>query len=151
MSAPDDPAVVLVAEDSMVVRALLRAQLRDRGYEVVEAVDGEQAVAVAAEKRPDVILLDIEMPRLDGFGALERLKADPELRDIPVVFISGRTTAADAVRGLELGAHDYLRKPFEAAELAARVHGALRTKRLQDEVRELRAKLAAQPGAGEQP
>lgn len=148
MTTPDAPAVVLVAEDSMVVRALLRAQLRDRGYEVVEAVDGEQALVVAAERRPDVILLDIEMPRLDGFGALERLKADPDLYEIPVVLITGRTTAADAVRGLEHGAHDYLRKPFEAAELAARIHGALRTKRLQDEVRELRARLDELSGAG---
>ena len=147
MNEPHDHAVVLVAEDSMVVRALLRAQLRDRGYQVVEAVDGIQALEVAADNRPDVILLDIEMPRLDGFGALERLKADPVLRDIPVVLITGRTTPEDAHRGLEIGAHDYLRKPFEAAELAARVHGALRTKRLQDEVRELQAALARRSDA----
>ena len=147
MTEASDPAVVLVAEDSMMVRALLRAQLRDRGYEVVEAVDGEQALVVAAETSPDVILLDIEMPRMDGFETLERLKAHETLSQIPVIMVTGRTTAADVVRGLESGAHDYLRKPFEAAELAARVHGALRTKRLQDEVRELRARIERRPDA----
>ena len=133
---------VLVAEDSLTVRALLRAHLRDRGYSIVEAADGEQALSRARESLPDVILLDVEMPKLDGFGVLERLKADPDLCDVPVVFITGRTTAEDAVRGLELGAHDYLRKPFEAAELAARVHAALRVKRLQDDLKALNAELA---------
>jgi diguanylate cyclase (GGDEF)-like protein len=136
--------VVLVAEDSLVVRALLRAQLRDRGYVVVEAADGEQALARAREAEPDVILLDVEMPRLDGFGVLSVLKRDPRLSDVPVVFITGRTTTEDAIRGLEQGAHDYLRKPFEAAELAARVHAALRTKRLQDDLRDANSELARQ-------
>ena len=142
MTGAEPAARVLVAEDSIVVRALLRAQLRDRGYDVVEAVDGVQALSVAEEAAPDVILLDIQMPRMDGFETLQRLKADEDLRDIPVVLITGRTTADDAVRGLESGAHDFLRKPFEAAELAARVHGALRTKRLQDEVRDLREQVS---------
>jgi diguanylate cyclase (GGDEF)-like protein len=133
--------VVLVAEDSLMVRALLRAQLRDRGYTVVEAADGEQALQRARESSPDVILLDVEMPRMDGFEVLAELKRDPALREVPVIFITGRTTAADAVRGLEQGAHDYLRKPFEAAELAARVHAAVRTKTLQDELREVNVEL----------
>jgi two-component system, cell cycle response regulator len=134
-------AVVLVAEDSVVVRALLRAQLAERGYTVVEAGDGHEALAKAAEARPDVILLDVEMPGLDGFGVLERLRSTPGLADIPVVFVSGRTNAEDAVQGLDLGAHDYLRKPFEAGELAARVHAAARTKRLQDELRAMNGDL----------
>jgi two-component system cell cycle response regulator len=136
--------VVLVAEDSLVVRALLRSQLRDRGYTVVEAADGEQALSRARESEPDVILLDVDMPKLDGFEVLAELKRDPRLMDVPVVFITGRTTADDAVRGLELGAHDYLRKPFEAAELTARVHAAMRTKALQDALRRANAALRAQ-------
>jgi diguanylate cyclase (GGDEF)-like protein len=136
--------VVLVAEDSLVVRALLRSHLRDQGYTVVEAADGEQALSRTRETQPDVILLDIEMPRLDGFAVLAELKDDEDLCDIPVVFISGRTTADDAVRGLSLGAHDYLRKPFEAAELAARVHAAMRTKTLQDQLRAANEELTRQ-------
>ena len=140
-SALDDQAVVLVAEDSLVVRALLRAQLREQGYLVIEAGDGEQALTRAREARPDVVLLDVDMPLRNGFDVLSEIKGDPRLADIPVVFITGRTTAEDAVKGLDLGAHDYLRKPFEAAELAARVHAAVRTKRLQDELRGLNEEL----------
>lgn len=135
--------LVLVAEDSIVVRALLRAQLTERGHAVVEAADGEEALRAAARDRPDVILLDIEMPRLDGLAVLRRLKADPATAEIPVVFVSSRTTSEDAVRGLEMGAHDYLRKPFEAAELMARVQAAVRTKRLHDELRAANEQLAS--------
>jgi diguanylate cyclase (GGDEF)-like protein len=135
-------AVVLVAEDSLIVRALLRAQLRERGYVVIEAADGEQALARARDSRPDVVLLDVDMPRRDGFDVLAEMKSDPLLAGVPVVFITGRTTPEDAVRGLDMGAHDYLRKPFEAAELTARVHAAVRTKRLQDELRSLNGELA---------
>ena len=142
MSVPEHEALVLVAEDSLVVRALLRAQLRERGYAVVEAADGEQALARARDSRPDVVLLDVDMPKRDGFDVLSEMKSDPLLAGVPVVFITGRTTAEDAVRGLDMGAHDYLRKPFEAAELTARVHAAVRTKRLQDELRSLNGELA---------
>jgi two-component system cell cycle response regulator len=132
---------VLVADDSMVVRAVLRRQLEADGHTVVEAVDGNEAIRLCRAVRPDVVLLDIEMPVLDGHATLERLKADPELRDIPVVFLTGRVDTADVVTGLRLGAHDYLRKPFEASELTARVSAALRTKGLQDELRARNAEL----------
>jgi diguanylate cyclase (GGDEF)-like protein len=126
---------ILVAEDSLVVRTVVCDQLEDEGYEVVEAADGESALVMTAAERPDAILLDIEMPGLDGHQVLSRLKADVELRDIPVVFLTGRTGTDDMVAGLRAGAHDYLRKPFETAELLARVGGAVRIKRLQDELR----------------
>jgi two-component system, cell cycle response regulator len=132
---------ILIADDSMVVRAVLRRQLEADGHTVVEAVDGEQALRACGEVRPDVVLLDVEMPVLDGHATLERLKADPDLRDIPVVFLTGRVDTADVVTGLRLGAHDYLRKPFEANELMARVSAALRTKWLQDELRARNAEL----------
>lgn len=132
---------ILVADDSMVVRAVLRRQLETDGHTVVEAVNGEEAIDACREYHPDVILLDVEMPVLDGHATLMRLKADPQLKDIPVVFLTGRVDTVDVVNGLRLGAHDYLRKPFEANELMARVSAALRTKWLQDELRTRNAEL----------
>jgi two-component system, cell cycle response regulator len=130
-----DVGTILVAEDSLVVRAIVCDQLEDEGYDVVQAVDGESALAACATARPDAILLDIEMPGLDGHQVLARLKSDEELKDIPVVFLTGRTGTDDMVAGLRAGAHDYLKKPFEPAELIARIGGAVRIKRLQDELR----------------
>jgi two-component system cell cycle response regulator len=126
---------ILVADDSLVVRAVVCDQLEAEGYEVVQAVDGESALKESAIMRPDAILLDIEMPGLDGHEVLARLKADSEVSDIPVVFLTGRTSTDDMVAGLRAGAHDYLKKPFEPAELLARIGGAVRIKRLQDELR----------------
>ena len=126
---------ILVADDSLVVRTVVCDQLEDEGYEVAQAVDGESALAQCAGFRPDAILLDIEMPGLDGHQVLARLKADHDLSDIQVVFLTGRTSTDDMVAGLRAGAHDYLKKPFEPAELLARVGGAVRIKRLQDELR----------------
>lgn len=130
MNAP----LVLVAEDSLVVRAVLRRQLEEHGYEVVEADDGAEALRLARERLPHVILLDVEMPRLDGHQVLAELKNDPRLSDTPVVFLTGRTKTEDVVEALRLGAHDYLRKPFDHAELIARVTAAARVKALHDEL-----------------
>ena len=134
---------ILVADDSLVVRTVVCDQLEDEGYEVAQAVDGESALAQCAGFRPDAILLDIEMPGLDGHQVLARLKADHDFSDIPVVFLTGRTSTDDMVAGLRAGAHDYLKKPFEPAELLARVGGAVRIKRLQDELRVRNAQLDA--------
>ena len=133
--------IILVADDSMVVRAVLRGQLEQDGHQVIEAVNGAQAIEAARERHPDVILLDVEMPVLDGYATLAQLKADDDLKDIPVVFLTGRVETADVVTGLRQGAHDYLRKPFEPSELMARVSAALRTKWLQDELQERNAEL----------
>ena len=127
--------LVLVAEDSLVVRAVLRQHLEGHGYSVAEADDGIAALRVCRELRPDIVLLDIEMPGLNGHEVLSALKADPDLADVPVVFLTGRTDTEDIVEGLRLGAHDYLKKPFEASELIARVSAAVRVKTLQDELR----------------
>ncbi len=136
-------AVVLIADDSLLVRALLRRQLEEQGHQVIEAVDGEDALVKCREKAPDVILLDVEMPRLDGHGVLAQLRNEVGLADIPVVFLTARTTTEDVVEGLRLGAHDYLCKPFEPAELVARVSAAIRVKTLQDELRHRNFELAA--------
>ena len=134
MTAPAGAGVILVAEDSITMRATLRHHLVERGYDVVEAVDGADALTVVRESHPDVVLLDVEMPGLDGHAVLAAMQADPALSAIPVVFLTGRTDTDAVVGGLQAGAHDYLRKPFEAAELVARVSAAVRVKRLQDEL-----------------
>lgn len=125
----------------MVVRASLRTQLTAQDYEVFEAEDGNQALGVARDTRPDVVLLDVELPGLDGYEVLRAMKADPDLCEVPVVFLTGRHDPAEVVAALSLGAHDYLRKPFESAELLARVRAALRVKALQDELHERLAEL----------
>jgi two-component system cell cycle response regulator len=134
-------ALVLVADDSLVIRKLLRRQLEEHGHDVVEAVDGEDALVQVRAHLPDVVLLDVEMPNLDGHGVLRRMHGTPDLADIPVVFLTARASTEDVVEGLRLGAHDYLRKPFEPSELVARVSAAVRVKRLQDELRERNAEL----------
>jgi diguanylate cyclase (GGDEF)-like protein len=134
-------SAILVAEDSKVVRAVLRRNLEDHGYAVLEADDGDSALRACRSTPPDAVLLDIEMPGLDGHQVLATMKADPELADIPVVFLTGRTNTADIVEGLRLGAHDYLKKPFETSELLARVSAAVRVKTLLDELKAGNAEL----------
>jgi diguanylate cyclase (GGDEF)-like protein len=128
-------ATVLVADDSLVIRAVVRAGLEEAGYRVTEAVDGVAAVARCRAAPPDVILLDVEMPGLTGHQVLAILKSDDALRDIPVVFLTGRTSMDDVLTALRGGAHDYLKKPIEAAELVARVGAAAQVKQLQDRLR----------------
>ncbi|MDQ1536207.1 MAG: two-component system, cell cycle response regulator [Actinomycetota bacterium] len=138
----DSAALVLVAEDSLVVRTILHRQLEEYGHRVIEAADGEEALAMCRKHHPDVILLDVEMPKLDGHGVLTVLRESPDLADIPVVFLTARATTDDVVEGLRLGAHDYLRKPFEPAELLARVSAAVRVKILQDQLRQRNIELS---------
>jgi two-component system, cell cycle response regulator len=133
--------LILVADDSATVRAVLGAQLGGAGYGVVPAADGHEALARLREDRPDVALLDIEMPGLDGLGVLDAVQADPALFTIPVLFLTGRAEAQDVAAGLARGAHDYVRKPIEASELTARVRAALRVKELADELRRRNAEL----------
>ncbi len=132
---------IVVAEDSVVIRAVLRQHLENHGYGVVEAHDGPMAIEVCRTSAPDAVLLDIEMPGLDGHQVLAALKDDPALRDVPVVFLTGRTATDDVVEGLRLGAHDYLKKPFEPSELIARVTAAVRLKSVEDELRARNAEL----------
>ena len=130
------PIVVLLVEDSAAIRALVRRMLVAGGHVVVEAAGGAAALTVCREQQPDVVLLDVEMPEMSGWDVLAAMKADPHLRDVPVVFLTSRSDTTDMVDGLRLGAHDYLRKPCEPTELLARVQAAARVKRLQDELRQ---------------
>jgi len=134
-------ATVLIADDSLVIRAVVRSELEEEGYRVVEAVDGLAAVQQCRDDPPDVVLLDIEMPGLDGYQVLSELKADAVLRDVPVVFLTSRGEMDDVVAGLRGGAHDYLRKPFETPELLARVAAATHVKHLQDQLRKRNEEL----------
>lgn len=134
-------ATVLIIDDSLVIRAVVRSHLEAEGYRVIEAEDGAGALELCRQSPPDVVLLDIEMPGLDGYQVLAELKADPQLGDLPVVFLTTLTGMADVLKGLRGGAHDYLKKPFEPAELVARVAAAAHVKKLQDQLRQRNAEL----------
>jgi diguanylate cyclase (GGDEF)-like protein len=134
---------VLVVDDSLVVRSVVRGWLEEQAYRVVEVEDGQAAIDRCLADPPDVVLLDIEMPGLNGHEVLARLKCEPSVRDIPVVFLTNHAAMEEVLRGLGGGAHDYLRKPFEPAELVARVGAALRVKKLQDELRRRNDELDA--------
>jgi diguanylate cyclase (GGDEF)-like protein len=135
------PITVLLVEDSAAIRALVRRMLVAGGHRVIDVAAGAAALAACREQQPDVMLLDVEMPEMSGWEVLAAMKADPDLRDVPVVFLTGRSDTADMVDGLRLGAHDYLRKPCEPTELLARVQAAARVKRLQDELRQRNEEL----------
>ena len=115
--------VVLVADDEPETRKYLRVNLVARGYQVVEAATGEEAVNGFAKRRVDLVLLDVLMPGLDGYDVCSRIRKSS---DVPIVFLTGRAAERDLVRAFDIGADDYLTKPFGVAELMARVRAALR-------------------------
>lgn len=119
---------ILIVEDDPAIRALLRAVFEGAGHEVFEVADGLAALGAAQEARPDIVLLDVGLPGLDGFGVLGRLKDDPELRDVPVIMVTAWAEPALVAKALDRGAHDYVRKPFDVKELAARVEAALQAR-----------------------
>lgn len=136
-------ARILVVDDMPDNVEIARMRLESEGYEVATAFDGEDALAKIADRRPDLILLDVMMPRLDGIAVTKRLKADPTLRFIPIVLLTAKSATRDVVAGLDAGADDYLTKPFEHAALLARVRSMLRIKALNDEIAALNAGLEA--------
>ena len=121
---------ILVVDDNRVNRRLLSSILSREGYVPVTASDGERALRAAAAEPPDLILLDVEMPGMDGFEVLAAVKAEAAHENVPVLFITARSDTADKVRGLELGAVDYITKPFNRSEVLARVRTQLRIKHL---------------------
>lgn len=127
---------VLVVDDDPELREMMTLVL-EPAYEVLLAADGEASLAIAHAERPDLILMDQYMPRLDGLGALEKLRADPVTEDVPVILVSGRADESIRVRGLDLGAVDFLAKPFSEQELRARIDRTLRLVRSQSALREL--------------
>ena len=116
---------ILVAEDSSTVRRLVAARLAADGYEVIEAEDGEAALSLARSERPDLIVLDKVMPKLDGFEVVRALREDPVTRSLPIVMLTERTSEDDVLGGLDLGVEEYMPKPFSPRELSLRVRRAL--------------------------
>lgn len=123
---------VLLVDDEPFNLDYLAQELEELDLEVLTASDGQEALELIADSTPDMIFLDIMMPRLDGFGVLERLKAAPDWRDIPVVIISAASDMDNITRGIELGAEDFLPKPFNPVILQARLKAGLEKKRLRD-------------------
>ncbi len=118
-------AKILIAEDEPDIRELVLFMLRFAGYEVVAATNGEEAVQTASREIPDLILLDVRMPRMTGYDACRLIKANPALHNVPVVFLSAKGQEAEIQSGLDAGAEEYLLKPFSPAELTNRVRGIL--------------------------
>jgi DNA-binding response OmpR family regulator len=118
-------AKILIAEDEPDIRELVTFMLRFAGYEVVAASNGEDAVRTASREIPDLVLMDVRMPRMTGYDACRLMKANPELRDVPVVFLSAKGQESEIQSGLDAGAEAYLLKPFSPAELTNRVRGIL--------------------------
>lgn len=123
---------VLIVDDSPDALALAKARLGKEGHELLFADGGKAGLEKAAQEKPDLVLLDLDMPDMSGFEVCRALKADPDLSMIPVIFLSGSGTPQDRVKGLDIGAVDFVTKPFDTFELRARVNAALRTKRVQD-------------------
>lgn len=137
------PPRILIVDDNDTSRDILRTRLLPQGYELLEAADGEEALSIARQYHPDLILLDVMIPKIDGVEVCRRLKSDTELPFIPVVLVTAKADSKDVVAGLEAGADEYLTKPVDQAALVARVKSMLRMKQLTDKVRAQAADLAS--------
>jgi two-component system alkaline phosphatase synthesis response regulator PhoP len=142
---------VLVIDDEAPIRLLCRVNLEAEGMQVLEASDGPTGLEEARSERPDVILLDVMMPALDGWRVAERLVDDPSTQDIPIIFLTARAEFRDRARGLDIGGVDYVTKPFNPLELAAlvrdllsRIVGGERDDRRREKLGELRALMESE-------
>lgn len=125
---------ILVVDDNPQNVEIMKARLSSQNYTVIEAFNGEEALAKVAENEPDLILLDVMMPKMDGFQVCEKLKADEKTKLIPIIIVSARSGSEDILKGLQLGADEYLPKPFEHIELLARVKNLLKLRMAQKEL-----------------
>jgi class 3 adenylate cyclase/CheY-like chemotaxis protein len=139
-----DPPRILAVDDTPENLEILRMRLEANGYAVVTAADGEEGLTKARELEPDLILLDIMMPKLDGISVVRMLKQDGSLRSIPVILVTAKADTCDVVEGLDAGGDDYLTKPFEHRALLARVRSMLRQKALNDTVASQKRRLEEQ-------
>ena len=122
-------ARILIAEDEPYILKMLDFRLKTLGHEIIGAVDGGQALDLASREEPDLVLLDVMMPVMDGFQVLRKLKSQKETKNIPVIMLTARGLEKDIVTGLEAGAADYVTKPFSFPELIARVNRAIAPQR----------------------
>jgi adenylate cyclase len=137
------PPRILIVDDNEMNRDILVTRLATQGYELFQAADGEEALTAAVQQLPDLILLDVMMPKLDGMEVCRRLKADPNLPFMPIILVTAKAASTDVVAGLEAGADEYLTKPIDQMALVARVKSVLRIKELHDQVRAQAADLAS--------
>ena len=137
-----NPPRILIVDDNETNRDILATRLAAHGYQLTQAADGEEALMAAREQLPDLILLDVMMPKLDGFEVCRRLKADASLPFTPIILVTAKADSKDIVMGLEAGADEYLTKPIDQLALVARVKSVLRLKQLHDQVRAQAADLA---------
>jgi DNA-binding NtrC family response regulator len=135
-------ARILVVDDTPANIQMLIATLKEQGYQVSAATNGRQAIEALEKVRPDLILMDVVMPDMDGYTACEQIKASARWRDLPIIFLTAKTDTADIVRGFDLGAVDYVLKPFNGHELLARVNTHLTLQRLRREMEDRNAELA---------
>ena len=112
---------ILVVEDDGAILRLIETALTHEGYAVVTATDGEAALVRCVEERPKVVILDVNLPKMDGFTVAKRLKGVDSLRQIPIIFLTARDRPADIIAGIQAGARHYLTKPFNASELVRKV------------------------------
>jgi len=145
-SGSGQPASILVVDDTPANLQVLAGMLKDRGYKVRPVPSGKLALLAARRDPPDLILLDINMPQMNGYEVCEHLKTDDNLKGIPVIFISALTEQLDKVKAFAIGGVDYITKPFQMEELHARVETHLKLSRLQIEVEEANARLAKANG-----
>jgi DNA-binding response OmpR family regulator len=122
---PNGKPLVLVADDDPDILALVTFRLERAGYDVVGATDGEKALQLALAQPPDLAVLDVMMPKLDGYEVTTRLRQNERTRRIPIILLTARVQEADIARGFEVGADDYVKKPFSPQELGARVQAIL--------------------------
>ena len=139
-----EPPLILVVDDVPDNVDILQMRLESQGYEVVTAGDGVEALRKTRELLPDLVLLDIMMPKMDGIETVKRLKADASLPFIPVILVTAKADGKDVVAGLESGGDDYLTKPVDHAALSARVRAMLRIKALHDTVQAQAQRLEEQ-------
>src|SRR5258706_8426135 len=137
-----DPPRILIVDDSETNRDILATRLATQGYELCQAADGEEALAAAKTLLPDLILLDVMMPKLNGIEVCRRLKNDAALPFMSIILVTAKADTKDVVVGLDAGADEYLTKPVDQAALVARVRSVLRLKALQDRVLAQAADLA---------
>jgi DNA-binding response OmpR family regulator len=117
--------LILIADDDPDILALVSFRLERAGYEVVAAANGEEAVRLALERKPDLAVFDVMMPRVDGYEATRRLRQHEETKRIPIILLTARVQEEDIARGFDAGADDYVKKPFSPQELGARVQAVL--------------------------
>lgn len=138
------PPCILIVDDEPINLDILRTRLSVHDHEILTAADGEEALAIARAQQPDLILLDIMMPKVDGIEVCRTLKADTTLPFMPIIMVTAKVDSKDVVAGLEAGADEYLTKPVDQAALGARVQSMLRIKALHDTVQEQMVRLEAQ-------